>query len=361
MVNIIGISKRFASEGREVQAINRVSLDVPEGKFLTLLGQSGCGKTTTLRCLAGLEHPESGQIMIDGKVVFDAQAGTFVPPEHRPIGMVFQSYAIWPHMTVSENIKYPLTGRSLTKVQVRQEVDRVLSLVGLQGLADQPAPRLSGGQQQRVALARALVVKPKVLLLDEPLSNLDANLRKQMRVEIKRLQQESGVTAVYVTHDQEEAMAISDEIVFMSNGSIVEQGLPEEIYAGPKKRLTAEFFGDVNFLVGKVVGNEQTAAIVETAAGQIACSAIGTAGFGDLVSLFFRPENARLLIEKPKNGLFLNGIILNTIFLGRFVQCTVKLKGDIGITVDVHPRMKPKPGEVVYVTVNPEMCHLTSD
>ena len=183
---------------------------------MTLLGASGCGKSTTLRCIAGLEQPEGGAISIDGRTVFSDDSRRFVPTEQRPIGMVFQSYAIWPHMTVFENVAYPLGGRGITKAQIVQEVERVLSLVGLVGLADRPAPHLSGGQQQRVALARALVSNPMVLLLDEPLSNLDAKLRQQMRLEIRRLQKQTGVTAIYVTHDQEEAMAVSDQVLFLS-------------------------------------------------------------------------------------------------------------------------------------------------
>ena len=248
MVEVSDLHKQFSTERGAVHALGGVSFQVPEGSLLTLLGPSGCGKSTTLRCIAGLEHPDRGKISFSGQVVFSSETREFEPPENRSVGMVFQSYAIWPHMTVFENVAYPLQGRRLSKALIAREVKRVLLLVGLSELSDRPSPLLSGGQQQRVALARALVANPKVLLLDEPLSNLDAKLRQHMRVEIRKLQRQSRVTAIYVTHDQEEAMVVSDEILFMSKGEIVERGRPEEIYTRPRRRLTAQFFGEANFL-----------------------------------------------------------------------------------------------------------------
>ena len=240
----------------DVIAVNRVNLKVERGEFVTLLGPSGCGKTTTLRMVAGLEQNTSGRISIGGRVVSDADAGFFVPPDHRQLGMVFQSYAIWPHMTVFDNVAYPLRIRRKSKAEIKERVEAALRLVEMERYADRPAPALSGGQQQRVAIARALVFEPEVLLLDEPLSNLDARLRTQMGDEFRALQKRLGITSLYVTHDQEEAMALSDRVVVMQGGRILQIGSPEEIYQRPNSRAVAAFFGSPNLLDAKITNCE---------------------------------------------------------------------------------------------------------
>ena len=243
-ITITGVSRRFGSTA----AVDNIDLTIRQGEFATLLGPSGCGKTTTLRMVAGLEQNDGGRIAIGDRVVSDADAGVFVPPDHRNIGMVFQSYAIWPHMTVFENVAYPLRIRRKPAPEVREKVERALRLVEFGAYAERPAPLLSGGQQQRVAIARALVFEPEVLLLDEPLSNLDAKLRTQTGDEFRALQRRLGITTLYVTHDQEEAMALSDRIIVMHGGKILQIGAPEEIYRRPVRREVAAFFGSPNLL-----------------------------------------------------------------------------------------------------------------
>ena len=238
----------------EQVAVNGVSFTVGRGEHLTLLGPSGCGKTTTLRAIAGLEQPASGSITIDGKAMYDAAERRNVPTEQRGVSMVFQSYAVWPHMTVSDNVAYGLRVRKLPAAEIKANVERALDLVQMRHLADRPASKLSGGQQQRVALARAVAFSPTVVLFDEPLSNLDAKLRAEMRVELRDLQRRLGVTSVYVTHDQEEALAISDRVIVMNVGVIEQIGTPEEIYNRPRSRFVADFVGSANLIKGKLTG-----------------------------------------------------------------------------------------------------------
>ena len=253
MVQIDSLEKYFGEDKERVHVLKGVTLNIPEGSLYTFLGPSGCGKTTTLRCVAGLERPDGGKISIAGQTVFASGERVYVPTNKRPIGMVFQSYAIWPHMTVAENVAYPLTIQRRPKDEIKRRVGDVLKIVGLDGLEDRPAPKLSGGQQQRVAFARALVNEPKVMLLDEPLSNLDAKLRVQMRSEIKALQRRTNITTIFVTHDQAEALAISDQIAVMHGGTLIEVGSPHQLYTRPKRRFTATFLGLTNLIEGKVV------------------------------------------------------------------------------------------------------------
>lgn len=228
-----------------ITIVHGISFAVDDGEFVTLLGPSGCGKTTTLRCIAGLERTNGGSIEIDGKVVSDAQHDIFVPPHERDLGMVFQSYAIWPHMTVAQNVGFPLVVRGIR--DTKEAVAWALDIVGLGALANRQPSELSGGQQQRVALARAIVGKPKVLLFDEPLSNLDARLRDRTRAEISRIQKDLSIPAVYVTHDQAEALSMSDRVIVMDSGRIIEEGAPRALYRRPKSRFTADFIGAANF------------------------------------------------------------------------------------------------------------------
>ena len=238
----------------EATAVNGVSFTVGQGEHVTLLGPSGCGKTTTLRAIAGLEVPVSGSIRVDGKAMFDSARGVNVATEDRSVSMVFQSYAVWPHMTVFDNVAYGLRVRKQGREEIKANVERALDLVQMRHLAERGASKLSGGQQQRVALARAIAFSPTVVLFDEPLSNLDAKLRAEMRVELRELQRRLGITSVYVTHDQEEALAISDRVIVMNVGVIEQIGTPEQIYNSPRSRFVADFVGSANLIKGKVTG-----------------------------------------------------------------------------------------------------------
>ncbi|MCC7105071.1 MAG: ABC transporter ATP-binding protein [Chloroflexi bacterium] len=243
-LQIRGLRKSYGHE----QAVRGITLGVEQGEVLTLLGPSGCGKTTTLRCVAGLEEPDDGEILVGDDVLTSVPRRIVLPPERRQLGMVFQSYAVWPHMSVAQNVAYPLEVRHVPRTEIKQRVAEVLELVGLGGLEQRNATRLSGGQQQRIALARALVARPRLLLFDEPLSNLDAQLRERMRLEIVHLLRELHITAVYVTHDQAEAMVVSDTIAVMSHGRVEQIGAPEEIYAWPRSAFVASFLGRANLL-----------------------------------------------------------------------------------------------------------------
>ena len=290
------VVKEFARGS--VRAVDRVGFEVQEGELLVLLGPSGCGKTTTLRMIAGLEEPDDGEIWLGDRLVSSAERNLFVPTEKRNIGMVFQSYAIWPHMTVFDNVAYPLRVRHVPRDVVRQKVNNTLELVGLQGLEGRSATQLSGGQQQRVALARAMVFEPRLLLLDEPLSNLDARLRVQMRLELKHLQQETGITSVFVTHDQAESMALADRIIVMNKGRIEQIGSPTEIYERPRSRFVSEFVGSINVLAAEVVALDpiSTMIMLRRGAQQIRCSAPldGRLDPGQQVLVSIRPEKLSL-------------------------------------------------------------------
>jgi iron(III) transport system ATP-binding protein len=244
-------------------AVNGVSFNVGRGEHVTLLGPSGCGKTTTLRAIAGLEQPTAGAIRIDGQTMYDAAARRNVPTEQRGVSMVFQSYAVWPHMTVLDNVAYGLRVRKQGGAEIKANVERALDLVQMRHLADRPASKLSGGQQQRVALARAIAFSPTVVLFDEPLSNLDAKLRAEMRVELRELQRRLDITSVYVTHDQEEALAISDRVIVMNVGVIEQIGTPEQIYNQPKNRFVADFVGSANLIKGRVGAPQGAAGALE--------------------------------------------------------------------------------------------------
>jgi iron(III) transport system ATP-binding protein len=251
-IRIRGVSKRYASEGKEIVALDDVDLTIAANQVFTLLGPSGCGKTTLLRCIVGLEAPDSGEIAIGGQVVWSTARGVNVPPEKRGLGMVFQTYAIWPHMDVFGNVAYPLQVRGVDAAAIRERVAKTLRLVKLEGFEKRPATKLSGGQQQRVALARALVAEPKVILFDEPLSNLDAKLREETRKELRSFLGTLGITGVYVTHDRVEALALSDMIAVMRAGRIVEIGTPQKIYFNADTRFVADFIGRANLVKARV-------------------------------------------------------------------------------------------------------------
>ncbi|MGG1659891.1 ABC transporter ATP-binding protein [Brevibacillus sp. NRS-1366] len=245
----------------ETQIVKDLSIEIKDGEFVAILGPSGCGKTTSLRMIAGLEPCNGGQIIYQGEVIDSPERGVFVPPDKRGMGMVFQSYAIWPHMTVYENVAYPLKLRRMPKDKIKLEVENILAIVGLKEMADRQATQLSGGQQQRVALARSLVFHPKILLLDEPFSNLDAKLREQMRIEVKLLQKRLGITVIFVTHDQVEALSLADRIIMMSKGNVEQEGTPQEIYERPRTPFVRDFMGKTIMLEAKIADVHQNGQI----------------------------------------------------------------------------------------------------
>lgn len=312
MIEVRNLRRVFNVGQRQVEALRRVNQEVREGEFLVLLGPSGSGKTTLLRCIAGLEMPDDGEILIAGQTVFSKQDGIYVPPENRQIGMVFQSYAIWPHMTVFDNVALPLTyGRKrIPKHLVRDRVLDALRLVQLDELAERPSPLLSGGQQQRVALARALAVNPKLVLMDEPLSNLDARLREEMRDQIRELAKRLKMTVVYVTHDQVEAMVVADRIAVMSLGSIISIGSPEALYDAPTNRTVAEFFGSINWLEAQAVAP----GVLQTKIGKLLYDDDGASGKLGMVGL--RPEDIELGERAAAQDNSFAGMIVSRTFLG---------------------------------------------
>ncbi|MFQ5852339.1 MAG: ABC transporter ATP-binding protein [Candidatus Binatia bacterium] len=359
MVQIQGLEKYFGEDRDRIHVLKGVSLDIPEGSLYTFLGPSGCGKTTTLRCVAGLERPEGGKISISEKTVFSSEERAYVPPNHRPIGMVFQSYAIWPHMTVSQNVAYPLTIQRRPKAEIKQRVGEVLRVVGLHGLEDRPAPKLSGGQQQRVAFARALVNHPKVMLLDEPLSNLDAKLREQMRFEIKALQRRVNITTIYVTHDQSEALAISDQIAVMHGGKLIEVGSPHQLYSRPKRRFTATFLGLTNLIEGRVIelGGDSKPGRMETNKGIFLFIPATSLGKGQAAVISIRPEHIQVHKQKPQ-GLdnVVEGTVNDAVFMGDAYHCHIAV-GDQLLRVHTHPFLSMTPGEKVFLHLDPQSCN----
>ena len=360
MIRVEGLRKAFETERSRLAAVDGVSFEIPEGRIFTLLGPSGCGKTTTMRCVAGLEKPETGEIVIGDEPVFSSARRLFVPPNKRAIGMVFQSYAIWPHMTVFDNVAFPLVVEKRPRAEIRERVADVLKIVGLSGLEDRPAPRLSGGQQQRVALARALVKRPRVLLLDEPLSNLDAKLREEMRFEIRQLQRQLRITTLYVTHDQGEALALSDLIAVMRAGKILAVGKPQEIYNRPTNRFVADFVGLANFLDGRVVEpGGDVLGLVETAAhGPIRCTIPATLPAGEAVTVSVRPEHIRLFREAPPPEVkdnILVGSVKVVSFMGEFNDCQLAV-GETTFRVRTDPFLRPRRGEQVYLHLDPDSC-----
>jgi iron(III) transport system ATP-binding protein len=341
------MTKRFG----DVPAVSNLDLAIEPGQFVVLLGPSGCGKTTTLRCIAGLEDISEGRILMDGTAV--SLPNGSVPPEQRSIGMVFQSYAIWPHMNVFGNVAYGVKLQKLSKSDTENRVNNALAMVGLTGYEKRAASALSGGQQQRVALARAVALEPKVLLFDEPLSNLDAKLRQKMRLEIRALQRRLGITAIYVTHDQEEAMVIADQIVLMRDGRIEQQGTPQEIYHRPSSIFSAEFVGSANVLpavVGETIGGSAEIVLkpnlklvgVET-----------TARTGATVDLVIRPEHVSIATEAPGNDSnVMRGTAAECVFLGVCSEVTIDVGG---LTIRAHcaPAKLFRPGTPIWLSFAP--------
>ncbi|WP_336743906.1 ABC transporter ATP-binding protein [Aureimonas altamirensis] len=310
-----------------VTAVNDVSITVPSGEFLTLLGPSGCGKSTTLFSIAGLNKATSGTIRIGDTVLFDGERGVEVAPERRNIGLVFQSYALWPHKTVAENLAFPLQLRRIGRAERDEKIAEALGLVEMTPYADRYPFELSGGQQQRVALARALVYRPGLLLLDEPLSNLDAKLRERARVWLRELQERLGVTTIYVTHDQAEALAVSDRIAVMSMGRMRQLGTPNEIYERPADAFVADFIGSSNFLSGRLLGKDAAGARVALADGtQISAGAGDAHSDGSLV-VAVRPENIEIVPNLSENGFA--AAVRSGTYLGSVYQYELAGAGEI--------------------------------
>src|ERR1041384_7971698 len=329
MIEVKSLTKIYADgDNAGVKAVDGISFTVEEGRFYTLLGPSGCGKTTTLRCIAGLEKADAGEITVAGARVYSSSTKTFIPAYRRPIGMVFQSYAIWPHLSVFENVAFPLrVGKQTGRDEIRRRVRTALEQVELANLEARMATQLSGGQQRRLALAPALVREPQVLLLDEPLSNLDAKLRERMRVELRELQRRLRITTVYVTHDQIEALSMSNVIAVMSGGKIVQEGSPREIYLLPKSKFVANFIGSTNQLSGRLVRLEGNGTgVVATDHGEIACALSTDLQAGADVVVVARPESVVLHRQAPAaGGNILEGKIGAAMFLGEYLDCTIEL------------------------------------
>jgi len=356
MITATHLCKIFYDGEKAVKAIDDISFAVPSGKLFTLLGPSGCGKTTTLRCIAGLETPSSGEIKIGEQVVFDGKRGAAVPPNKRNIGMVFQSYAIWPHMTVFQNVYYPLKSKGFSRSEAKERARHALETVGLIDLEDRPAPKLSGGQQQRVALARAVAGAPEVLLLDEPLSNLDAKLREEMRSEIRSLQKRIHITSLYVTHDQIEALTISDQIAVMNAGKIVEIGSPQDIYLRPKTGFAANFIGMTNVIPGQKKREDEGICVVQVPFGEILCSPNEAIAAADKVLVLVRPESVRLSNLSPvaRNNVW-PGEVKEMTFSGDFIDCEISCD-EFTLRAKVDPYSDLAEGAKVLVSVDPARC-----
>jgi iron(III) transport system ATP-binding protein len=359
MLSVNALNTSYPNErGEIVKAVQNVSFEVPDGKLFTLLGPSGCGKTTTLRSIAGLEKPTSGQISVNSRIVYSSATNTFVAPNKRGFGMVFQSYAIWPHMNVFQNAAFPLEvgGKRPPRKEIQDKVMRVLAAVRLDHLAEREATKLSGGQQQRLALARALVMEPALLLLDEPLSNLDAKLRDRMRFEVKRMQRELGLTTIYVTHDQSEALALSHEIAVMSEGQIMQIGTPQDIYERPANKFVADFVGVTNFIEGSVLGtHEDGGYVVETPIGSLGVVSADLLRIGDDVLVSVRPEDVVLSEQRPEGRNVFESVVDVRVFLGEYRDFQVKV-GERLLLARAHPSIGTAVGEKTYVQLNPEKC-----
>jgi len=291
-IQVKSLRKHFVSEGNTIKALDDVSLSIPADTIFTLLGPSGCGKTTLLRCIVGLETPDAGEISIGNEIVWSGEKKIYLPTEKRRLGMVFQTYAIWPHMNVFNNVAYPLQVQKVPKKEIQERVAKTLAFVQLEGFEDRPATKLSGGQQQRVALARALVAEPRVILFDEPLSNLDAKLREETRKELKAFLSELKITAIYVTHDRLEALALSDTIAVMRSGKIVEIGDPKKIYFGAESGFVADFIGRSNLIPATVVSQSEGQTLVESGIGKLSCKKASFSPNTE-VTLCLRPEFIR--------------------------------------------------------------------
>ncbi len=350
-VNIKNLTKIYQTHNgkSEFKAVDNISVDIKAGEFVTLLGPSGCGKTTTLRMIAGFEIPSQGDIYLGGDKVDN------LTPDKRDTAMVFQSYALFPHLNIYDNISYGLKLKKITKAKLDEKVKNIIDLVGLNGMESRYPNQLSGGQQQRVALARALVMEPGVLLFDEPLSNLDAKLRVYMRAEIRKIQKKVGITAVYVTHDQSEAMSLSDRIIIMNKGLVEQVGTPKEIYYTPATEFVADFIGAANFLEGEIISIKNKLATVLVNGVTLELPYRGTKKSGDVCKIVLRPE----AIEMGDKGL-LKGKISSSTFMGAYQDYSIKV-GDHEIKCeDFNPQAKTvyDEGNDIFISFKKENAHI---
>jgi iron(III) transport system ATP-binding protein len=369
MIRVERLTKSYGSGAeRGEPVVDQVSFQNDTGRFLTLLGPSGCGKTTTLRCIAGLETPDAGEIQVGARVVYSSAGRIDVSPARRRIGMVFQSYAIWPHMNVLENVVYPLRFQRQTSRERRRRALEVLEIVGLAHLADRPAPFLSGGQQQRVALARALVGRPEVLLLDEPLSNLDAALRRNLGGYLRELQLQLGLTVIYVTHDQSEAISMSDSIALMERGRIVEQGDPVSMYCRPRSRFTASFLEDANYLAVTAIKYDEGALLAQTSEGWLAVDHPSGArpDMGEDWLVMIRPEDMVIQTPSAEGG---PSQAVNTFrvtvesrrYFGFLWEYQVRTEEGLALMVKSLGKQELPIGSPVLITAGREACVLVAD
>ena len=335
--------------GKDFYAVKDANLEITPGSFVTLLGPSGCGKTTTLRMIAGFESPDEGEIYLGGEPI------NALTPNKRDTAMVFQSYALLPHYNIFDNVAYGLKLRRLDKATIKEKVTSILRLVGLEGMEARMTNQLSGGQQQRVALARALVLEPGVLLFDEPLSNLDAKLRVSMRTEIRRIQQEAGITAIYVTHDQSEAMALSDQIIIMEKGVVAQIGTPQEIYYHPASEFVADFIGEANFLRGTLLEKNGDSGVVSVEGNPVDVVGVGELEKGRQCTLVLRPESA-LLAEQGQ----LPCKVIVSCFMGSYQNYHVMVGSTLVKITDFNPKNKKiyQVGDTAWVTFEKENVHV---
>ena len=335
-ITIEKLTKRFGAK----TVLDRIELQIAAGELFFLLGPSGCGKTTLLRAVAGLNEPDEGRILAGDRDV------THLPPHRRDMGMVFQSYALWPHMTLRENVAFGLEMRSVKKADVRQRALRALEMVKLADRANAKPNELSGGQQQRVALARALVIEPQCLLLDEPLSNLDAKLRLEMRTEIRRICKEAGLTAIYVTHDQKEALSVADRLAILDQGRLLQIGSPQDVYVRPASRFVAQFIGETTFIEGRVKEMRGGRVEVETAAGAWHATGEGTFAAGEKVWLSVRPEAVQMHAERERDTNMFRAHMHGTVYLGELAQHFADLAGGVTLkALETRPRLVARDGE----------------
>lgn len=360
-IEVVDLTKTYRREGGEaITPVDDVSLSVGVDELVVLLGPSGCGKTTLLRCVAGLERPDRGEIIIDGRTVFSSKKGIWEPTEHRQLSMIFQSFALWPHMTVFENVAYPLRCRKAAQAEVARRVDEALATVGIGGLGGQYPGRISGGQQQRVALARALVASSTVVLFDEPLSNVDAQVRAQLRFELKRMQQRIGFSGLYVTHDQTEAMELGHRVAVLERGRIAALGRPREIYESPNSEYVASFVGTANIWSGRVSAVDEATVAIDTGAGPLRASLAhlpngASLKVGDLVSVVVRPEQIRLY--RPRSGPATNLLVARveaSMFAGPHTEI-VASAGEVSARIWSHDELVDlDEGQEVELSIAPE-------